>query len=257
MVASGARPLREPAISEATAVPCPTGSVRPSVEPSTKSAPASTRPDSSSWEASTPESTTATVMPEPVECDQARSGSSHSSGPIGAASSSAVGWATPAVPAILSARVEPAVPAVPAGAAVPVAPTDAAAPAVASLAPVAATGTSSTAATATAATARDRAGTGTTRFSQNLTPTAAAFPLPGRPAGPGTALPVTGGVRSGVGRQCDLDQPPVVTPGHQPAPTGREWLRCGRAAQRTFARVARPAQARGLQFRRSRQPRPP
>src|SRR5690606_39203659 len=111
---------------------------------------------SSSWEASTPESTTATVMPEPVEYDQTRWGSSHSSGSIGAAPSSGGGWATPAVPATSAASAASAASADPA---VPVASVSA--------------GANSTAATATAATVRDRAGTGTSRFSQTSTPAAA------------------------------------------------------------------------------------
>ena len=55
-----------PAISAATVVPWPTGSRRPSVLPSTKSAPGSTCPARSACDASTPESSTATVTPAPV-----------------------------------------------------------------------------------------------------------------------------------------------------------------------------------------------
>src|SRR5690606_11103742 len=52
---------------------CPTRSTRPSVDPSTKSVPGSTRPAKSGWSASTPESRTATNTPAPVAYRQASS----------------------------------------------------------------------------------------------------------------------------------------------------------------------------------------
>src|SRR5690606_28410905 len=160
----GPGPVRGPRSRAATPGPCRAGSARPSVEPSTRSAPGRTRPASSSWEASTPESSTATVMPESVEYDQACSGSSHSRGPIAAATSSAAGWATVAVPADRVALTDPAGPADPTDAAAPADPVDPAGPVVVPVAPVAAAGASSAATTATAAAARLRAGTGTDRF---------------------------------------------------------------------------------------------
>lgn len=109
ILASGASPTtpessRCPAINDATVVPCPTGSNRPSCWGSTRSIPGNTDPARSSWFASTPESSTATITPRPVDAFQAAAALSERNCHCSSRTQSARAGAAPMIPAASTAK---------------------------------------------------------------------------------------------------------------------------------------------------------